>query len=293
MKRFSILFVLSVLSFSCFLCVYAKENASSSSNIQDLINQLENPNEEIKSDAINALAKLGSKAKPAVPALALLLKDKSNYVRNFSASALAEIGPDAASAVPALKEAMHDSDPSVSQAAHGALGAIGPAAVSAIPDLILFLRDWESSSQECPAAFALVRIGDASVPELIKLIKDEEKRNVLKAVWCLGEIKPPSPQSLSGLLLALNHGNPEVIERAASTLRSLGVPAIPYLIKGLDASDPDVRKQAAWALGNIGTSAKQALTKLETMGKKDKDSSVKAACNWSVLKIKGEHVPEE
>lgn len=291
MKQIFVFVLTCLLTFS--ITLYAKENSSASSDIQDLINQLDNPNEEIKSDAINALAKLGARAKPAVPALAKLLKDKSNYVRNFSANALSEIGRDAAAAVPALKEAMHDSDPSVSQAAQTALGSIGAASAVAIPDLILFLRDWESSTQECAAAYALAKIGEASIPELAKLIQDEEKRNVLKAVWCLGAIKPPTPQSLNALTLALNHPSQEVIERSASTLRSLGAPAIPYLMKGLDARDPSVRKQSAWALGNMGPIAKQALVKLETMGKKDKDSGVRAACNWSVLKIKGEKTPDD
>jgi len=80
-----------------------------------------------RQDALARIARLGPKAKPAVPQLIKALKDPDQVVRQLAAYALGQIGPDAKEAVPALKEAFQ-SDPAmkVKTAALNALRAIDP-----------------------------------------------------------------------------------------------------------------------------------------------------------------------
>ena len=70
------------------------------------------------------LGKLGHDAKPAVPALAEALKDKSGEVRQQAAQVLGLIGADARAAIPALQEAAKDPLEEVASAAADALKRI-------------------------------------------------------------------------------------------------------------------------------------------------------------------------
>ena len=76
--------------------------------------------------AAEALVKLGSEAKGAVPALSEALRDELAYVRERAAQALKRIGPEAKAAVPALIKALRDADVDVRRAAVSALKKIDP-----------------------------------------------------------------------------------------------------------------------------------------------------------------------
>ena len=64
---------------------------------------------DIKTEAIQDLARYGAEAKPAVPALADMLKPNDGNVRNAVMTTLAQLGPEAKAALPAL-QALRDSD---------------------------------------------------------------------------------------------------------------------------------------------------------------------------------------
>jgi HEAT repeat protein len=66
----------------------------------------------------------------AVPALAEALKDKNSVVRTNAAQALVKIGAEAQAAVPALAEALKDKEPGVRGHAAEALGRKSSAAQS-------------------------------------------------------------------------------------------------------------------------------------------------------------------
>ena len=57
-----------------------------------------------------AVGNIGREAKPAVPALHDLLKDKIVAVRLDAAEALGKIGPEAKTAIPALTELLKDKE---------------------------------------------------------------------------------------------------------------------------------------------------------------------------------------
>jgi len=76
--------------------------------------------------AVGTLAKLGA---PAVPQIAVALKDPNPIVRQGAAKVLNRIGKDSAPAVPTLIEALDDSDPTVRHESAETLEKIGtPAA---------------------------------------------------------------------------------------------------------------------------------------------------------------------
>lgn len=270
----------------------AMGTAFSVSDVQTLIGQLQNPDPKLRQDAANGLAEMGAQAASAAPALGKALKDADAYVRNAAANALSQIGPSAKMVLPEIMQAMHDSDPSVSQAAQTAIGVIGPDAYKAVPDLIGFIKAWPSSATESPAAFALIKIGEASVPGLAKLLEEPEKRVVLAALYCMGEIKSTSRTTLDALYYALQNPDPEISEKTAISLRKMGAPAVPILGKALANNDPFVRKQSAWALARIGKPAMPMLSKLRSMSRNDRNPEVRSAATWAVQKLEGKAPPE-
>ena len=76
--------------------------------------------------AARALGRIGPKAKPAVPALAKLLKDGDVLLRWSTAKALGEIDPAAPTAAAVLAEALKDKNREVREAAASALGKTIP-----------------------------------------------------------------------------------------------------------------------------------------------------------------------
>ncbi|MFH1924551.1 MAG: HEAT repeat domain-containing protein [Planctomycetota bacterium] len=93
----------------------------------------------------------------AVLTLAKLLQDEREYVRSDAAEALARIGPNAQGALSALVQATHDDDWSVRRYVAESLGNIGGVAKAAIPALEELARDKDSSVRRA-AGEALKRI---------------------------------------------------------------------------------------------------------------------------------------
>ena len=78
----------------------------------------------VRSDAAEALGKLGPNARSAVPALIELLSNNKRYVRRHAAEALGEIGSAAQHAVPALTGLLKDGSRDVREAARKTLEKI-------------------------------------------------------------------------------------------------------------------------------------------------------------------------
>lgn len=67
---------------------------------------------------------------------------------------------------------------------------------------------------------------------------------------------------------------------------SIGVGAVPALVKGLDAADDEARRAAAMTLGHIGPPAKDALPRLETVAEEDGSRRVREVAEIAVRRIK-------
>src|SRR5262249_50068592 len=115
--------------------------------------------------AAKTLGSLGPDARPAVLALAELLKDKPYNVPATAAGALGAIGPEAKDAVPALIQALKVDYFYTRQASAEALGRIGTLAKTAVPVLITVALEDADGRVRKAAVEALQRIDPKAATE--------------------------------------------------------------------------------------------------------------------------------
>jgi HEAT repeat protein len=175
------------------------------------IEQLRDPNAEVRFQAADALVDIGE---PAVPALIGELDGSWPYEFNTSASGvLAQIGEPA---IPALVEALDDKEVLTRHGAVLALREMGESAGPAVPALIKRLKD-KIPLVRSSAALVLGMIGtttEAAVLALLKVMDDEFMRGY--AIAAFGEIGEPI---VSELIKATNQKNHRVRENATVVLR--------------------------------------------------------------------------
>ncbi|MFN6184764.1 MAG: HEAT repeat domain-containing protein [Microcystis sp.] len=220
--------------------------------VNELLKALEDSDEDVRGNAVEALANIGSET--AIPGLLKALEDSHEYVRRKAAEVLAEIGSE--TAIAGLLKALEDSHEYVRGKAAFALGNIGTE--TAIPGLLKALEDsdryvrWNASE-------ALAKIGsETAIAGLLKALEDSDRfvrsRYVRRrAAAALGKIGTET--AIAGLIKALEHSDGDVRFEAAFALGKIGSEtAIPELLKALeDYNNKDVRSHAAASLGEIGT----------------------------------------
>mgnify|MGYP001289129166 CR=1 FL=1 len=187
-----------------------------------------------------AIAALGSVAREQV---AGALADDEARVRWAATQVLAEMKD--VEAVPALLAALEDPDGDVRWGAAEALTAL--ADPRALDGLAAHLKDehrWVR--QECARALAHLNDGRA-VPALIETLADSEFGVKETALRALGEIHVP--EATDAVLSALEDDG--LRWPAAEVLSTFGARAVPGLQQALFSSNSEIRRYAAWALGEI------------------------------------------
>jgi HEAT repeat protein len=172
------------------------------------------------------------------------LESKELVTKRMAVQRVGHFGARAAFAVPALGRMLDDPDIDTAISAVVSLGQIGAPAASAIPSLARKLSDerfqlanvrhgvpFRPNSR--PVATALARIGEASIPALLQVIRD-----------CTG-------CGRAGAAAALGLARPAQVR------------AVPALIEALKDKDRDVRRESAQALGRIGHEGRRAVPALE------------------------------
>ena len=102
-----------------------KETTVNGRPVSHWIRELKSPYPTARLNAANNLSLVGPEARPAVPGLIELLKDKDALVRFSAAQALAKFAADARAAVPLLEElADKDEHPAVRDQAQATLARI-------------------------------------------------------------------------------------------------------------------------------------------------------------------------
>lgn len=134
--------------------------------LPDLIQALQAQNERTRGYAVYALGDRGAHAGDAVPALAALADDPSEFVRRNLADALGQIRRQAPMAVPALIHLLEDADAQTRFNAAYGLARLGSEAAAAAPALAEALAD-DNRYVRGHAAIALERIG---TPEALRLL---------------------------------------------------------------------------------------------------------------------------
>jgi HEAT repeat protein len=200
--------------------------------IPALVAALESQKEKVALHAAAALGAIGPPAKDAAPALRKSLASKISRVRAYSASALGDIGVDDEATVAVLATALKDPDEYVRRESAEALGKLGPAARAAVPVLIATLDD-AIGSVTMHAAQALAGIGPDAVPELIPVVKRDDRIRHL-AVLILGELGPAARPAVGVLTSVLSSDDQDFVREAILALSRIGPdakPAVPGLMK--------------------------------------------------------------
>jgi HEAT repeat protein len=179
-----------------------------------------------------------------------------------------------------LLAALDDPDPGVSLAAADALGRIDDPA--AVPGLLIAI-DNPSEQVRLGASRALGMMGvEAAVEPLRAMLLRGEGAEVGVAGETLGRIG--GAEATDALLVALADPQPTARWHAAmAALEEMGETAVAPLQAMLGSQDADARRNAAEALGWIGSpSATEALAK--ALGKDD-DAAVRSQAAWALGEI--------
>ncbi len=215
-------------------------------------------------DAIEELEQFGSFAIEAVPDLIKVVVS-SRGLRNAALSALREIddqwsqSDSARDAVPKLMGLLKSDDIGTRIEAAEVLGEFGPAAESAVPDLVKVFTD---SDVLRAAAQTMGRIGSVAIPDLVRILVNEDEHVRHAAVGALEKIDSNwqetegAYQQITQFVKDLDQTDEEARTSAVRALGEIGPAAAPHLARLL--ADTDVRSLAIKALGEMGQLAEEA-----------------------------------
>ena len=278
-----------------------------------LLEGLQSDDVHIRRNAAFGLGELGADGRPALEALARVLKTDSDFeVRRNAAFALGEIGEPA---IPVLLTMLNDKDPRIRRVVTAALVRIG---FPAVPHLVQLLRHSDTTVRR-NAAVILGGIGPQAsdaLPALEKSLQDPDKGfqwTVKQAIRKIKQIpddaaaseitlspgptdivarSKPAHQNLTScetvqqLLVRLSDEKSEVRRQAAFALAKKGQPAIPALIQALQSDNTVTRKNAVFALGEMGKDARSAIPAIEKL-MRDPDPTVRWIAENALKKIEG------
>jgi HEAT repeat protein len=239
--------------------------------VQDLLGIIKDAKSptDVRSEAIRSLARLGPKAKAAVPDLIKVLEapEDRKYAQSYvgplheAVDALGKIGPDARSAVTALVKV---------RAINYTQDRVGRAI-----DLIL----------QAPAPVS------PTVADLLHSLKDPDEGVRLMAAKSLGKHPGAAARILPALLRATRDPDPDVrrvAEASAKKLRDAlgqGEEDVARLAQELRDPDESLRLRAAKRLGKLGSAARAAAPALAD-ATKDPDEDVRRVAREALDKVK-------
>lgn len=269
-----------------------KHETNSRAAVKSLIEGLSSSDVTIRRNAAFALGEIGRTAEPSTAALSKTLKNDPDIdVRKNAAFALGEIG---SPSIPVLIDSMNDQDPRVRRSVFAALVRIGlpavPALINALdnPDNMIRINaasilgrighrakdavaNLEKHLSTDDEAFlwtvreALRRIRLVTVDDLIVSLNDKDVTTRINAAVSLAEKGSDALVALPYLIDCLNDEKHEMRKTVSDAVISFGQEAIPYLLGALKNDDPNIRRNAAYCLGEIGKPAEAAIPALKKL----------------------------
>jgi HEAT repeat protein len=184
---------------------------------------------------------------PAIPVLVGLVREHDVPVRSDALDALAKMGPRAASSIPELIEMLNGDQADLRRQVAWVLGTIGPTAESAVPSLRALLQHPDPQLRYA-AAQALAHIGGSGhvVLERARTSRDVRQRAASLQGMAARPLDLPSRRDIVAAGLA--DSSAEVRLRAVELLMVVGredrEAFAPYLMKALTDPDPAVNRTA-------------------------------------------------
>ena len=211
------------------------------SSVGDLREVLANPDQQIRSEAIQELASARYGA-AAIPALESALNDRSAPNASQAATALGNLGRQALPALGSLERAgLHSADPWTRMAAIHALKQIGP---EGLPTIEKAVQDDDVHVRDHAIAL-LGSYGQAGAPALASFLDQPWTSSTTKAVNTLESLGPEALPALNALeRTALNSPDKTTRVSAISALAKIGPPGYPAVAKLSEDPDPEVRAKA-------------------------------------------------
>ena len=231
--------------------------------IPELLTLLKDENELVRLSAITALGQINAKPDSTVPALLNILKQgQEEELRSAAAISLSQMG---SPAIQELIKGLTDRKTAIRINSASALGQMGTIAKPSVSKLIQLIKIDPALQQQ--AIESLGQIGteaEAAIPSLVESLQHPNWQIRSSAAQSLGSIGYPSKSAIPALVKTLNDPDAVVRQRSAFAISKIGTVAIPDLIKTLkDKSTPiKVRGNIAYALGEIGISAKDSIPEL-------------------------------
>lgn len=238
----------------------------------------------VRKSALYALGEIGGEE--VHEPIESMLKDKEVDIRALAARLLGKLK--SKESINALISALNDENPEVRKFAAWSLGEIKDK--KGVIPLINALKDKDSLVRES-AIHSLGKIKDERARgPIIHMLLDNDKKVRERAKTTLENVMQEwyntedARKQLHDFMKALKDTNSEVRRNAAWALGEIGYKgAITSLIKSLRDKDPKVREEAAYALGKIKDNS--ATEKL-ICALSDKDPEVRGYAAWALGRIK-------
>lgn len=213
---------------------------------------LQEPDDEVRRNAVSILGALGPAAKPAAPSLLMMLNDPNTIVRDRVVRALGSIGLPAKRVMWGLAQALRDPEWTVRHAAVTQFAFSGYAGPESLP----VLKELTSDSNPTVAKLAQSAIASAQRPVFVSTYSFMLKQgtNRTYALQQLAKLGPRAAETASDIAALLTAEQPLERYLAACALAEIGSAAketVPALRTAVQDPDPVVREAAAEALQAI------------------------------------------
>lgn len=192
------------------------------------------------------------------------LRSTDPRARQAAVGELGQLGPRAGRAVPDLLEAFESADEMTCLAAAGALARLGESVLAHAQRLSALLRDGRRiiRRQSGMILLAVDPDGRTSIPALLGALNDPSRDVRQDAADMVGRSGRLSEAWVSRIVEELHNPDPDVRAWLVRGLCALGANGIRAATLGLKDSDPQVRMQAAYGLGDLGPGAADAVPAL-------------------------------
>ena len=288
-----------------------------------LLEMMQNdPDPNLKQQAMYALQQVGGDAKVMLPGLTKMLHDRDSNVR---LTALQVVGRYGADSIALIVERLDDKDDNVKQNAVWMLQNVQGDLKPALKEIKTLLKH-KDAQVRAGAVQLIARCGDSAAEELVALLKDHDENVRWQTVNSLRNLPGGTKKLVQRLtdiaanekdvklrsfgVMAMGQLGPDnfgplfdlLRKEKDDTVRAAGIQglnglgegskaAVPFLTEALKDKAVIVRSSAVRALGNMGRYGIEAIPKLAEVMIKDADDNVRMNAVEALANMQPEGIP--